>query len=576
MKLNIFTLFTVLSLLFMGSCTEQSNLEPEGQWTLSTPQTSSPEVGSDIVLNETAPTTKLEFSWEAAQSSAGYGVYYSVLIDSVDAKDMNAAIIEVQADNGGKSLSASISHQMLDEALSLAGYDASSTSELNWTVKASSLSKVSYQSAKVSLKRFDTEIIPEQLFISGEATETGSNLSAAIALKRLNGSDQNPSNKHEVYTRLLADKPYKFFSEQALPAHQYGGADGVLIKNGTALSVEEEGVYRISLDLDANTYSLYKVNQFGAIGGAFSTGWGGDQVLEYQGLGVWKASIDFLPDGGFIFRANGTWENILKRVVGTNEIVAENDADSQGVLVEDIPGEGKGLKILTLDMSANGFSYSIESDPSAPDEPDPIEAPQQLFLLADGSMIHEFSKDGDVFTADIFLALQAGVDYSLNSSSDGSGRAFSIDAMLGANGAGADNVSANVLLKEEAAAFQAEYDQAFHLELNFAEANLKWSYYNIKLFHWDEINGGWDAKDEFLMTYVHPYSYTVNADLKANYDMKFISPWDIELGAEDASALSGNLINKGGSNIRNISNDGNYTASIILSNDFATGSYKFE
>lgn len=576
MKLNILSFFSVLMLLLLGACTEQSNLEPEGQWTLSSAQTESPEAGSAIVLNETLPNTKLDFTWDAAESSAGYGVYYSVLIDSLDAKDMTSPIIEVQADNAGKSLKASISHQAIDEALSLAGYDASSTYELNWTVKANSLSKVTYQSAKISLKRFDSEIIPEQLFISGEATETGSDLSAAIALKRLNGADQTPSNKHEIYTSLLANKPYKFYSEQAMPAHQYGGADGALLKNGSALSVEEEGVYRITIDLDANTYSLFKINQFGAIGGAFSTGWGSDQFLEYQGLGVWKASIDFLPDGGFIFRANGTWENIMKRVVGTNEIVAENDADAQGVQIEDIPGEGKGLKILTLDLSANGFSYSIEADPSAPDEPDPIEAPDQLFLLADGSMMHEFSKDGDTFSSSINLALQAGVEYALNASSDGSGRAFSINTMLGADGAGADNVSANVLLSEEATSFQAEYDQAYKIELNFAEANLKWSYYNIKLFHWDEINGGWDDKDEFLMSYVHPYSYTVNADLKANYDMKFISPWDIEMGGEDASALSGTLINKGGSNIRNMSNDGNYTVSITLSNDFATGTYKFE
>lgn len=577
MKLNKLSIFGILMLLFVAACTEQSNLEPEGQWTLSTPTVTSPAASTEIVLNESSPQTEILFSWEAAQSSEGYGVFYALIIDSADAKDMNSPILEIQANNGGKDLKVSLTHKEIDEALSIAGYPASSTIALKWGVKAMSLSKSSIVSETISFKRFDSEIIPEQLFISGAATENGIDISQAIQLKRLNGADKSPSNKFEIYTMLLADKSFKFYSKQGMPAHQFGGADGTLTKNGSALSVAEEGVYRIALDLDANTYSLYKINQMGAIGGTFSTGWGGDQVLDYQGMGVWKASIDFVEEGGFIFRANGGWENILKRVVGTtSEIVAESDASSQGLEYEDIPDAGKGLKILTLDLSANSYTYSIEKDPSAPDVPDPIETPAQLFLLADGTMIHEFTKDGDAFSSDIFLALQTGIEYTLNSASDGSGRSFGIDTNLGADGDGTASVSANVLLLEEAKSFSVDFDQAFKMEFDFAVAGFKWIYYRMYLFHWDELGQKWDDRDEFEMTYTHPYSFSVSADLKANYDMKFNSPWDIELGSDDAAALSGNLINKGGSNIRNITADGSFNVSISVTNDFATGTYKFE
>ena len=95
------------------------------------------------------------------------------------------------------------------------------------------------------------------------------------------------------------------------------------------------------------------------------------------------------------------------------------------------------------------------------------------------------------------------------------------------------------------------------------------------MFHWDEINQKWDDRNEYLLTYVHPYKFKSTVALKTNFDMKFFSPWDNDFGGDNPSALSGGMTNKGGSNIRNITTDGNYLVNVEVTNDYATGTYEF-
>ncbi|WP_075589998.1 SusE domain-containing protein [Labilibacter marinus] len=575
---NINILLALLVMLMAWGCEEKSNLQPEGQWELSTPTQLGFSGGDNVVLDESKPNEELLFSWHPAESSAKYNVSYELHIVKSNASPEDLPIMVVESTNGGKDTKAVVLANKLDEAMSMADFPANEVGTIKYVVKAICLSKVSNTTSdEISVKRFETEIIPEQLFVSGEATENGDDLSKAIQLKRLNDEDLNPSNKYEVYTKLLADKTFMFYSGQSLPAHKYGGAEGELVKSGVALSVSEEAVYKINIDLDNNTYALFKVDFIGAIGGVFETGWGGDQLLEYQGLGVFKASINFIDEGGFILRSNKDWVNIMKRVVGTtDQLVAESDAESQGVSYEDIPTDVKGVHILTIDLSANGYTYSIEEDPDAPEGSDPIEAPETLFLLGDGTIVDQLTKDGDVFTTTQNLALQTGVTYQLNTASDGTGKSYTIDVNLGVTDApdGARvSVSANMF--DVAGDIAVEREQAYQLEINFTEAILKWSYYNLFMFHWDEQNQGWDDREEFLMTYEHPYKWNLTADLTADFDHKFFSPWDNDFGSDDPSALSGTMTNKGGSNFTNIINSGTYKVSVELTSDYSTGTYEF-
>ncbi|WP_445958040.1 SusE domain-containing protein [Yeosuana sp.] len=571
-------LFLVFASVALTACETESNLQPEGLWDLSNPTIISPSEAF-INLDETTPNEVITFNWNAAQSSAGYIVTYKVVIDTLGTTAFDTPVFELVSGNGGKDLSASVSYETLDEALSFAGYPANSDAQLSWAVIASSINKQSNDRNDITLNRFENEIIPNRLFLSGTAAENNNNLSEAIILRRLNDSDGNPSNIHEVYTSLTAGNSFKLYSEQSLPAHIYGGTnDGEIVKSGSAISVTEDGQYRIRVDLDNNTYSMLKIERWNVKGSPIIGGWDSDEPLEYIGGGVWQASMDLVNTGGFLFRADvngaGYWDYLFKRVAGTaNSLIIESDAASQGLSFEDIPSEETGTMIVTLNLSSNAYTYSIVKDPNAIG---PIETPSSLFLFVNNTMVEEMTKDGDVFKNSVYLALQSGDQVSVNTLADGTGDSYTMATSIGATDSPNDiKVTVNSDLSEGTGAIPVERDQAYSFSIDFANAKFQWNYYNLFLFHWDEINQKWDDRDEYLLTYVHPYKFTGTVALKANFDMKFFSPWDNDFGGDNPSSLSGGMTNKGGSNIRNIVTDGNYLVNVEIANNYATGTYEF-
>ncbi|REG90115.1 SusE domain-containing protein [Winogradskyella sediminis] len=567
-------LFAIASMAITG-CEKDENMQPEGQWDLIAPTITLPAADQSIILDQETPNETITFSWEPAISTAGYAITYAVVIDTLGSTNFDTPIFEVASSNSGSSTSAVVSFAEIDEALSVSGYTANESTPLTWAVKSMSLSKTAYTSQTIDITRFEDEVIPTRLYISGTATENANNLSEAIQLKRLNNSEGNPSNIHEVYTSLTAGNSFKFYSENTLPAHQYGGSDGELVKSGLPITATENGVYRITVNLDDNTYSLLKIDYWSMVGQPINGGWGGDEPLSYQGNSIWSATIELVDVGGFLFRANGDWSYLLKSIVGApSSLIMESQAADQGVEFEDIQSTQLGTFLVTLDLSANGYTYTIEEDTSTP--PTPLTTPDQLYLFVNGNMIEELAKDGDTFTNSAYLALQVGDVVSLNTASDGSGDTFTSTMSIGST------TSPDAALVSEGATLTAglgdivvDRDQAYGFTINFANANFQWKYYNLFLFHWDEINQGWDNRNEFLMTYVHPNSFTLTETLSANYDMKFFSPWDNDFGSESPSELSGTITNGGGSNIRNISTDGTYTITTMISDDYATGTYEF-
>ncbi len=560
----------VVFFLLTVSCDIESNIQPEGQWELTNPILVSPTNDEIFELDQITPNETITFSWQAATSSAGFGITYKVAIFKTDDSSLSNPLYEFSSGNAGKALSATISYQKLDEILSFAGFPANENATITWAVKAESLSKTAMTSNTITVKRFQDEIIPTKLFISGLATEDAGVLTDAMPLKRLNDSDGNLSNIHEVYLRLKAGETYQFYSENSLPSLLYGGKDGVLEKSGSPIISSETGIFRVKVNLDTNTYELFKINFMSMVGSPINGGWGGDEPLQYQGNGVWKESIDLVGTGGFVFRANGDWGYLMKRIVGTqNNLIFEREASSQGVTFEDIPSNNTGLYIVTLNLNADGYFYSFVRDTSVVT---PIQTPSSLFLFENGSMIKEFNKNGDVFELNEFIPMRSSANYTLNSLANGTGISYSLASNLAeSNTPNADKVSDAVLILENNTPFTLSSDRALRLQFNFNTAKVTWTYYNIKLFHWSV----WDTRDEFVMTYEHPNTYKISTNLTANYDMKFISPWDLDFGATSPNSLSGDLLNGGGSNIVNITQDGNYAVTITLNNNYSTGTYQF-
>jgi len=568
---NLFiVLFCIIFSFTFNSCETENNLDPEGQWELSAPVILTPTTDQSIVLDQDTPSESVTFSWEPAVSSEGYAVTYEVLMVPAGTTDFSAPIFTSESSNNGTNTSLSISYEALDQALAFSGFPANEVAQITFAIKANSLSKSSQSTSNISIMRFEDEGLPQSLYISGTATENNNDLSQAIALRRLNDSNGSLSNTYEVYTSLIAGETYKFYSERSLPALEFGGSDGNIVSFGDAIVANDSGQFRIKVDLDNNTYELLQINFWSMVGTPINGGWGGDEPLDYQGNGIWKASINLLNTGGFVFRANGDWGYLLKRVVGTpNTLVLEGDAGNQGVSFEDVPNNQTGLYFVTLDLSAENYTYSFEIDDTVIE---PIDTPTQLFLFENGAMIEEFSLSGDTFSSTRFIPMQASNTYTLNSDANGSGTSYSVSGVLADSATpDGDLVSDAITLLENSNSFSVLTDRALRFNIDFSTPELTWTYYNIKLFHWQV----WDDREEIQMTYSHPNTFTVTANLTAGYDSKFISPWDFDFGSDNPTSLTGNLINGGGSNMVNINTDGSYTATIILNDDYQSGTYEF-
>lgn len=577
-KKNIW-LFALIAMVIAGACEEKDNMDPVGNWEITAPVPSTPSADATVTLDESEPSGAINFEWQPATTTNRFGVAYTFLLVPAGSDDYDNPLMRLTPGNAGRERFVAPTAEDIDYALWAACYPAGSTVDLQWVVVATAIDKESLASQDVSVKRFETEYMPSTLFIYGSGTEAGDDASNAIAMRSLPDPEGAPSGVFEVYTSLTAGGTYFFRDQANLQSRQYGGSEGQLVGCGQAITAPETGQYRITVDLDANTYELLKIDKWSMVGDAVEGGWGGDVPLEYKGDGVWQSNIELYQPyetAAFIFRANGDWGYLLKRIAGTatadnkgGQLVMESEGNATGVAFEDIPG-ALGLHTVTLDLNAEGgYTYSlVEVEQEGPVQAiigqtnNPggdavsgsfdiaeMNAPAAVYLLSEGTVIAEFTGSGNVFSSESYLALQADKTYTLNTASDGSG-----DEIV------AGNIS-------------VARDQAYRVTVDFEAGKLTWKYFNIKLFHWDEVGGGWDARQELLMTYIHPYKFEVTGTLNAGFHSKFISPWDVQFGT-DATALTGTMTN-GGPNYTGISQNGTYKATIEVSDDYTTADYAF-
>jgi starch-binding outer membrane protein SusE/F len=581
MKKTLFKIFLFTALLIGWSCEEESNMDPVGDWDLSAPVPQAPAASENVVLDESIPDEEVKFEWLPAVASNQFIVQYTVYLVDADATDASDPILVLTPGNSGKDLSVATTAKEIDYALWARCYPAGANANVKWMVKGKAIETEATGANAITIKRFDNDHAIEQMFITGGATEGGAAAESATPMRALKNADGELTGVFDVYTRLTAGQTY-FFRDKALSTSRiYGGADGTLAACGAPITAPEDGVYRVRIDLNANTYDLWLVDRWSLVGDAVEGGWGGDVPLTYKGNGVFEGPIDFLSDGaGWIFRANGDWGYIIKRIKDTaspeglsGQVYMESEAEAAGIEIEDLRIEGSGIHTVTLDLSANAYTFTIVPAPVDPGDnaaiigksSDPTadvvsgnflfgtyDAPEELYLVSNGVMVGQLTKEGNVFTSK-YLALEQSKQYILNSASDGSGTTYNdID----------DGTIA------------VDHDQAYQLEVDFDEGKVNWKHYNLKLFHWDELGGGWDARNEYPTTYVHPYKFEAQGvALSAGFSSKFISPWDVQFGTASA-ALSGTMTN-GGPNYFGIVQNGNYNATITITDDYTTGTYSF-
>ncbi|MDR0698342.1 MAG: SusE domain-containing protein [Tannerella sp.] len=237
-----------------------------------------PDNGKDIVLQASASAT-LYFEWEPARAEDSGNVLYEVVFDKADG-NFSTPLFIVASDNNGGTNHATITHKQLNRIAALAGVESAARGTLKWTVYSSKgINPVKAEEERsLTLTRLaGFADIPSQLYITGDATEVGSDLSKALIMKKI------ADGEFEIYTKLTEGRTFKFVNAASGTPTEYSLSGEKLIEGGTS-TVSKTGIYKYYLDFNIGSFTtkeVTKVNLF--------LNWSQRKIeLPYKGLGIWE------------------------------------------------------------------------------------------------------------------------------------------------------------------------------------------------------------------------------------------------------------------------------------------------
>ena len=220
------------------------------------------------------------FEWQASKSGDNGVVMYEVVFDE-EGGDFSDPLYVIPSNGRGFNNKLNMEISKLNEIAGMAGIAAEETGKLQWTVwssKGLNIKKAS-EINTIEVERPAGFPTPDELFITGTATEGGEDLSAAQSFVKTG------LNTFEIYTKLKPGS-YQFVTRNAgEPENFYIGTDDKLKKDGETTFTETEAVYRIRMDFSDGTTSMATID---------------------------KVELWFPPRGEYMFSfdyaGNGTWE----------------------------------------------------------------------------------------------------------------------------------------------------------------------------------------------------------------------------------------------------------------------------
>jgi starch-binding outer membrane protein SusE/F len=224
------------------------------------------------------------FEWSQAHAEDGSLVLYEVAFDFEDG-DFSEPFYTTVSNGKGVETKLTLTHAELNKIAQLGGSDFFEKKKFKWTVLASKGSNIkpAAESRTIELERpggFD--VLPADMYITGSATEGGTDISSALRMKQVEPA------KFEIYTKL-SPGTYKFVDGLSGSAKTFFikdeegsnviGADGENTYSGA------EKVYRIRLDFNSLGTETVEVKSVG-----FWYCWENKILydLSYAGEGVWS------------------------------------------------------------------------------------------------------------------------------------------------------------------------------------------------------------------------------------------------------------------------------------------------
>ena len=340
-----------------------------------------PTEGKSVVLQSSA-SASLYFEWEPAKAEDSGMVLYEVAFDKVGG-DFSAPLYRMASDNNGGYNHATLTHKQLNKIAGMAGIESAATGKLIWTVFSSKgINDIKADTSRtIEITRLSGFAdIPVDVFVTGEGSEGGADLSKANIMK------STSNGEFEIYTKLTAGKTYHF-TDAKVGSPRLFYVQNNLVKEGvTTVTTAKTGVYRINLDFN--------------LGAAVYT-----EITNMQ--------MFFCPTNSFLFScdytANGTWKALSKPITFKTEGWGKDERYKIKMTTINAAGETVGewwgtpntdsrptssspasyYYIFPVDNSQwNGkFKFASEIDGSLSDV--------TVFLQATGPYTHEIKKVGN-------------------------------------------------------------------------------------------------------------------------------------------------------------------------------------
>ncbi len=277
MKKILIKLFTVASFIFAFiACSDDGEVRDLGVTAVSSLY--EPDNGKTIVLQASASAT-LYFEWEPARAEDSGMVLYEVAFDEADG-DFSEPLFVAAADNNGGSNHATFTHKQLNKIAAMAGIESAQQGMLKWTVLSSKgINPMKAEEERtLSLTRLSgLADIPDNLYITGAATENGDDLSKALVMKKL------ADGEFEIYTKLTEGESFKFVSATTGTPLEFSLSGEQVVVGGTS-SVPKTGIYKYYLDFNIGSFTSKEVTKV-----SLFLNWSQMKVeLPYKAYGVWE------------------------------------------------------------------------------------------------------------------------------------------------------------------------------------------------------------------------------------------------------------------------------------------------
>jgi nitrogen fixation protein FixH len=310
----------------------------------------SPDDNTDVVLDPTSDASVL-FKWDSATDADGGLVLYEIAFDK-EGGDFSKPVYKVVSDKGGVDPQITLTHKALNKIANTAGIPASSTGKLKWTVIASKGTnvKIASVSRTIQLDRpagFAEN--PAELYLTGAATEGGTDLSKAVKLK------QTEDGVFEIYTSLTAGD-YILTDKNTDGGKQYYIENGIIKAGSTPITISgAKKTYRLNFDFTSATSKSMEIQSIGLYMSAYGTEIG---TLNYIGNSTWEAPSVDVEFYQFSWGRDERYKFIVHTAAGLEYIGSSNQNND--------PPAGKPASYFYLwPVTNDQWNNTYKFDPSA-------------------------------------------------------------------------------------------------------------------------------------------------------------------------------------------------------------------